>query len=141
MLALLAVTSNGGGASNGALTADQTIAIIISTVLLTVLSIGVKRLSSIDRNSRAVMSVLVTAEPSKLNPNPPLGFLALVHRHDKMLGSLDKTVGVLLVGQKAVLNQRVAERSDNGHDLRPQDALNLIEREQHRRAQENFNDE
>ena len=90
------------------------------------------------RNFDSVMNALLGEKPSKLNPYPPPGALAIIRKHGNLIESHDRTLGVVLVALKTTVEQRQAERDGNGHDLTPSDTIRLINEEQNRRVNEHL---
>lgn len=114
----------------------QTIAIVVGGAVLAIFGYAARKVGKIAKDVRTFMSLAVTPKATTMNPHPAPGFLDTIALHGTQLDSLDRSVGVLLTGQKAMLDQRAAERDANGHDLNPVDALRAIQDEQNRRARE-----
>jgi hypothetical protein len=100
------------GSSGVAFTFDETVAIILGSFVIALLTWSVghftERLNQAASDARETRIALVGEEPNDLNPNPKPGLVAVVSSHSEMLAAL------------------VADKKPNGGST-TRDAINRIE--------------
>ena len=133
---MILVVIQGGGHTTGSTT--QVVVYILGGVGVAGVLALARLIYGMSQNVRHISDVLVGPKATKFDDEPRPGFLEMVRTHDKTLKSHTRTLGVLLTGQQAMLNQRVGERLPDGQEMRPPDALRRIQEEKHRLALEHL---
>jgi hypothetical protein len=107
----------------------QVLVIVIAALVISIIGYVFKRNRSMYNDVHEIKDVLITPKPTSLNPNPPKGLIAVVADHTT-------TLAVLLAGTKEL----VADKAQNDGST-SRDALNRIEKEQVRVAENLARDE